>query len=330
MTYSLMWSLVNALHFKSGIDIWGNFVPGMVFFQGIFGYLVFTIFYKWSVDWIEIRQSPPSLLNMLIYMFLSPGKVEDPLYRGQGPLQVILLLVAVVCVPIMLFLKPFWLRHEATKARAKGYRGIGETSRVSALDDDSDEYNQENHMNGNRESFQSDTDGVAMVTEDIGHGGHGEHEFEFGEEMIHQVIHTIGKSNPPITHCPGHASNANPAAEFCLNCVSHTASYLRLWALSLAHQQLSIVLWKMTLGIAFGTASSNPGALGIVMVVCLFYLWFVLTIAILVVMEGTSAMLHSLRLHWVEAMSKHFMGDGIPFEPFSFGVILEEEAGDLS
>jgi V-type H+-transporting ATPase subunit a len=78
----------------------------------------------------------------------------------------------------------------------------------------------------------------------------------------------------------------------------------------------------MTLAIAF---AQNGGALGAFMVVVTFFMWFMLTIAILVVMEGTSAMLHSLRLHWVEAMSKHFMGDGVPFEPFSFKLLLEED-----
>ena len=201
MTYSLIWSLVNALHFHSPIDIWGNFVPGMVFFQGIFGYLVFTIFYKWSIDWSQAEMQPPSLLNMLIYMFLSPGTIMEPLYAGQGFIQVVLLLIAVVCVPIMLFLKPFYLRWENNKARAKGYRAVGETSRVTALDDDDDmgspvagrrssDYQQMNGMG--RESFQSDGDAGAMITQDI--GAHGEHEeFEFSEVMIHQIIHTIGE-----------------------------------------------------------------------------------------------------------------------------------------
>ena len=206
MTYSLVWSLVNALHFHSPIDIWGNFIPGMVFFQAIFGYLVFTIFYKWSIDWSQADMQPPSLLNMLIYMFLSPGTINEPLYSGQGFIQVVLLLVAVVCVPILLFLKPFYLRWENNKARAKGYRAVGETHRVTALDDDdddspttarrSDSFGQQ--MNGmGRESFQSDGDANAMITQDINSSEH--EEFEFSEVMIHQIIHTIG-AHLPLPH----------------------------------------------------------------------------------------------------------------------------------
>ena len=99
--------------------------------------------------------------------------------------------------------------------------------------------------------------------------------------------------------------------EFCLGALSHTASYLRLWALSLAHSQLSHVIYEELFIIEVN--SGNP-----VLIFVGFAGFAALSAAILLGMEAFSALLHAIRLMWVEFSSKFYEGMGVSFKPISF------------
>ncbi|ELT99652.1 hypothetical protein CAPTEDRAFT_163357 [Capitella teleta] len=286
MTLGVLLGIFNHTYFRQPLDLLCNFLPMILFLMSIFGYMIALIFTKWVMFSAQDPNCAPNILIGFINMFLFKYDDSDKnicsnrtWFPGQMPLQFGLVAVAGVSAIWMLLSKPLILNFQNKRRSRAVYVDIGDLDGESTTDD-------QTQILGENGDVQSPVS--------TGHHAEG---FDFGEVFIHQAIHTI---------------------EFCLGCVSHTASYLRLWALSLAHAQLSEVLWNMVLHSAF----SMDGWMGAAMLFVVFTPFACLTIAILLLMEGLSAFLHTLRLHWVEFNSKFYGGDGIPFVPFNFKDIL--------
>jgi V-type H+-transporting ATPase subunit a len=272
MTFGVLMSYNNAKYFKKPLNIMAEFIPQIIFMMCMFGYLSLLMWHKWtaySADVDDIRMSErcaPSILITFINMVLFKDNEFEPvcesayMFAGQKWIQRLLVFLSLLCIPWLLFLKPFMQMREHNQkasARRQNVNGSGGT------EGDKDE------------------------------------PFDTAECFILQAIHTI---------------------EYVLGSVSHTASYLRLWALSLAHAQLSEVLWMMVLKKGLTIDKWYGG----VVLWAIFAFWSVCTVSILCLMEGLSAFLHTLRLHWVEFQSKFYKGDGYIFVPFSFENILKQ------
>mmetsp|Transcript_43892 Transcript_43892/g.64471 ORF Transcript_43892/g.64471 Transcript_43892/m.64471 type:complete len:885 (-) Transcript_43892:302-2956(-) len=305
---------INAVYFKEKLDLLYEFIPMICFATALFFYMVVLIFMKWTINWNSRMLSatcinptnsgwgssdyedewqqcdqgkgdgtctpwgypcqgnddtaakcpldfggsgdgcqPPNLITTLINIVLSPGNVDEPMYKYQPAIQNFLLLIAFVSVPVLLLAKPCFLSKQVD-IQVHHHR-----------DDDAEEEE----------------------------GVHGAGDHTFGEIIIHQAIETI---------------------EFVLGMVSNTASYLRLWALSLAHSQLATVFWEKamltTLGMNWVTSYVGFGIFAGV------------TFGVLLMMDVLECFLHALRLHWVEFQNKFFKADGVRFNPYSFKQII--------
>uniref|UniRef100_A0A8C5EQE0 V-type proton ATPase subunit a n=1 Tax=Gouania willdenowi TaxID=441366 RepID=A0A8C5EQE0_GOUWI len=256
MSFGVILSTYNHIHFRKKHNLYLVFVPELLFLLCLFGYLVFMILYKWLLFSAYESRYAPSILIHFINMFLMQGDAVESLYPGQAGLQVFLVVIAVLSVPVLLVGKPAYLYWlHNGRHHMAMYRGYERVRR------------------------NSEEEVYLMMAQDLEEGSspsreHQSEEFNFADEFLHQAIHTI---------------------EYCLGCISNTASYLRLWALSLAHAQLSEVLWTMVMRVGLRMDTS----LGIVFLVPVFALFAVLTLSILLVMEGLSAFLHALRLSFM-------------------------------
>ncbi|XP_042636526.1 V-type proton ATPase 116 kDa subunit a2 [Orycteropus afer afer] len=290
MTFGVTLGIFNHLHFRKKFNVYLVSVPELLFMLCIFGYLIFMIIYKWLGYSAATSRVAPSILIEFINMFLFPASATVGLYPGQEHVQRLLLVVTALSVPVLFLGKPLfllWLHN------GRSCFGVSRSGYTLVRKDSEEEVS----LLGSQDIEEGNTqmeDGCREVTNE---------EFNFGEILMTQVIHSI---------------------EYCLGCISNTASYLRLWALSLAHAQLSDVLWAMLMRVGL-RVDTTYGVLLLLPVIAFFA---VLTIFILLVMEGLSAFLHAIRLHWVEFQNKFYVGAGTKFVPFSFNLLSSKFSHD--
>jgi V-type H+-transporting ATPase subunit a len=296
---------INSIYFGEKLDLYFEVIPMVVFAASLFIYMVILIFMKWSInwqdrmlsatcfdpagnewqaDWTVCDQSGNGYCTPWGYSCTDYSTTADkcPLdYGGSGdgcqPPNLITSLINIALAPGDID-EPL---YDGQAAVQNVLLCLAFLSVPVLLLAKPCMMSRQHHARGNE-------------SEEEIHNEH-EEEYNFGEIVIHQAIETI---------------------EFVLGMVSNTASYLRLWALSLAHSELATVFWEKCM---LSTLSINWFAtyLG-------FGLFAGVTFGVLLMMDVLECFLHALRLHWVEFQSKFFKADGIRFSPYCFRQIIND------
>ena len=201
----------NTLFFGHYLELFTEVITGLIILLGLFGWMDFLIFSKWAYPMNPYSLDPtnqsrisyaPSIITVMINNFLAggyPGQnaegVEQYFFDGQRGVSLLLVKMVVVCAVLYLYVKPIVLICLMPKKH------------VDSEHEKDDDYF---FMEAVAEDGRVEIGEFRQFVEKEG-AGHGT---SASEIFIHQFIETT---------------------EFVLGCVSNTASYLRLWALSLAH-----------------------------------------------------------------------------------------------
>ena len=336
MTLGIIMKAVNSKYFHKTMDFIFEFIPQLVLLLVTFGYMNMLIVIKWWT-YYEDTSRAPSIVATMIDMMLGYGAVnQTPLIyskEAQRILSVLIIVSIVISVPMMLLAKPIIITQQIHKKNSSKESGLIELGvwnfKKRKLSDppindecksDSDDENgslikkktdlkrrfQSNDEEDRREAVYNPADDpysikdeekkdearekLIKITKQYKESNH--HNIE--EIWIHQLIETV---------------------EFVLGTVSNTASYLRLWALSLAHSQLAAVFYDKLLRDEIEQRRWFMASLIIPFFLAAHFF-------ILMWMDSMEWFLHTLRLHWVEFQNKFFKGTGYRFITVSNNLII--------
>ena len=124
MTMGIVVKGLNALYFKRKLVFWTEVVTGLIILNCLFGWMDALIIIKWlykmnpyslNPSMIFRINSAPGIINCVINEFLALGKqpytnqtgtIDVYFFPAQRAISEIFVVLVLICVPIMLFVKP--------------------------------------------------------------------------------------------------------------------------------------------------------------------------------------------------------------------------------
>ncbi|CAD8048174.1 unnamed protein product [Paramecium sonneborni] len=289
---------LNYLFLQDWLRLYCKFIPQLLFLVCTIGYMVFLIIYKWLTHFEP--QNAPSIITTMISMILNLGRTSGPqMWEGesQDNIQYCLLTITIFTIPWMWF--PIIINHFLSKKSFKQNEPKHKTQRIDygQLSEELGIEMSQTHLYShdqvdskqNQKIIEISDSSVKIQQKDNSHQ-------QIQDIIVHETIEML---------------------EFVLGVISNTASYLRLWALSLAHSQLSEVFFELLLAQPINHGKPINLMIG-------FIFWALITFGVLMCMDSMECFLHSLRLHWVEFQNKFFKGDGVQFKVYSFRDRIKE------
>lgn len=290
MTLGIVLKGCNAWYEKDFVEFFFVFIFRLVLMTILFGYMDILIFVKWSIDYSTKHQEhlAPDIKSFLMNIFLKLGAL--PANPSEVPGE-------------------DWILLGSRDFLERVHFLIAVASVICIL--------------------------VMLVPKVIISYGRAQAKFKNGdikgpviaegEELNDEMIQAMQDVQPPALS-DFLVSAVIETIEFVLGTISNTASYLRLWALSLAHSQLSLVFFSKILGLC---ASGDSYIFNGIKLSIGYIIFAFITIGVLLFMDMMECFLHTLRLHWVEFQDKFFKADGYKFMPFCFSQSLKLEDEEI-
>ena len=284
MSMGIVLKGLNAIYDKNLVDCLFVFIPQLIFMLILFGYMDALIFLKWSVNYDNEEDTAPDIKSYLMNIVLKFGELPPAPADGKD-----------------------WKLIGDRNLFEKLHKGILILALVCLvimlvppifLNFKKAKKNYAKLNRINVENNDEANENLIQVNLDINQENQ---EPLMSDFVVASIIETI---------------------EFALGAISNTASYLRLWALSLAHSQLSKVFFEYSIGM-FSRLIDQPVVDGMLLAI-IFVIYGGVTFGVLLCMDFMECFLHTLRLHWVEFQNKFFKADGHKFQPFCFEINIEE------